>query len=95
MVFAHLFPAATVVALEPQMQNCLLLKANTLSLPNVRVHCKGLWNKETRVAVVPGSGNMDWGWHLEVLHTSALPGLGWLSKNLLNCILPARRMSSI
>lgn len=66
MVFAHLFPEAVVVALEPQAQNCLLLKANTLSLPNVRVHCVGLWDKVTRVAVLPGGGNLDWGWHLEV-----------------------------
>ena len=66
MVFANFFPNATIVVMEPQPQNCLMLKANTLALPNVRVHCKGLWSRATSVAMVAGGDGFDWGWHIEV-----------------------------
>ena len=66
MVFANLFPDATIVVMEPQPQNCMMLKANTLALPNVRVHCKGLWSRPTSVAMLSGGDGFDWGWHIEV-----------------------------
>ena len=66
MVFANFFPNATIVVMEPQPQNCMMLKANTLALPNVRVHCKGLWSRSTTVAMVAGGDGFDWGWHIEV-----------------------------
>lgn len=66
MVFANMYPHARIVALEPEQSNCLLLKANTLAFPNVKVHCKGLWDKTTQVAVVPGGDGKAWGWRIQV-----------------------------
>lgn len=66
MIFANLYPRAKIVVLEAERSNCLLLKANTLAYPNVHVHCKGLWNEATSLALKAGGGRKAWGWRIQV-----------------------------
>lgn len=41
VALAHLYPTAKIVVLEPAEDNCMVLKANTLTYANVHVECKG------------------------------------------------------
>lgn len=67
MLLAHMYPAATIVTLEPQPGNCWLLEANTRAFPNVHVECTGLWAKDANLKIIPSDDNLDWGWRtLEV-----------------------------
>lgn len=72
VLLAHMYPAATIVTLEPNPGNCWLLKANTAPFPNVHVECTGLWNKDANLKIVPSDDNLDWGWRtLEVEQPTA------------------------
>lgn len=50
--FGRQFPAARIVALEPDPENHSLAVQNTSGLPNVRVLQAGLWGRKTRLKVV-------------------------------------------
>ena len=65
VLFALLYPEATIITLEPERENCLLTKANTASFPHVTVHCLGLWNVETTVGMKHGVDGASWAWMIE------------------------------
>ncbi|GBG61651.1 hypothetical protein CBR_g22447 [Chara braunii] len=61
MIFANLFPNATIIAIEPAGTNYEMLKMNVGPYPNVHPINAALWNTVTRVNVGnPGLGN-EWG----------------------------------
>ncbi len=55
--FAHRYPEARVVAIEPAGENCALLRKNTLAYPNVEVLQAGLWNRDTGLRIVNPTGH--------------------------------------
>ena len=65
LVLGHIYPDATIVVLEPQPENCVLAKANTMSLKNVHVRCEGLWRTETHLALTKAGDGRQWAWQFE------------------------------
>lgn len=61
--FALRFPAAQVVALEPEDGNFRMLSRNVASLSNVRAVCAGLWARTSRLKVVD-PGHSSWGFRV-------------------------------
>ena len=51
LFFAHRFPAAQIISIEPEGANFQLLKANTAAYPNIRPVQAALWNRPTRLAI--------------------------------------------
>ena len=49
--FAHLFPHATILALEPEDSNFVTLQKNTANYPNIHTVKKALWHTSTRMQV--------------------------------------------
>ena len=49
--FAHRYPHASIVAVEPDPQNFRLLEHNTSAYPNVHRLNKGLWCRDTYLAI--------------------------------------------
>jgi FkbM family methyltransferase len=68
VLMANRYPAARILAVEPAASNFALLRRNTAAYPNIHaVHC-GLWNRDTRLAVVD-VGLGEWG--LQVTEAAA------------------------
>lgn len=58
--FANRFPTATIVAVEPDLNNFNFLKINTASYPNVHCLQKAIWPYATKMELIDlGTGN--WG----------------------------------
>lgn len=57
--FAHRFPDALVLAVEPEPQNFRLLTANTEAYPNIRCFKHALWPRHTCLNLENSSGNTD------------------------------------
>lgn len=56
--FATRYPGARVVAIEPDPENCALLRENCRGHPNVEVIRGALWHRSGRVAIAnPGAGS--------------------------------------
>jgi FkbM family methyltransferase len=49
--FAQLYPAATIVAVEPDAANCAILQRNVASYPLVRSVRAGVWPRSGRLAI--------------------------------------------
>lgn len=50
--FAHRFPEAKIIAIEPSRENCAVLERNIAGLENVYPLCMGLWNKDTCLEII-------------------------------------------
>lgn len=59
VMFAHLFPEAYIVVIEPDPDNFALLTLNTYRFANVHRENKGLWDRETGLNVKSYKGS--WG----------------------------------
>lgn len=58
--FAHQYPTAMVIAIEPDAENFKYLIQNTLAYPNVHCIRKAIWPRMAQLEIVdPGTGN--WG----------------------------------
>lgn len=57
IIFANLFPDATIVSVEPDSSNFATLQKNTAKYPNVHAENRGLWDKEAGLIInsYPGS----------------------------------------
>jgi len=55
--FRFFHPDATIVALEPEPENFRLLQRNTLGNPKTITLNQGLWSRECRLAIHPGTSN--------------------------------------
>lgn len=44
--------------------NCMVLKANTLTYANVHVECKALWSKDAELELYQPEDKMDWAWRV-------------------------------
>lgn len=74
VVLAHMFPAAMIIALEPDPANYQLLLLNTRRFGNVRQIQKGLWDKEVGLQVnrrvcnnrTPAGVHLDCSWGVTV-----------------------------
>ena len=51
LFFANVYPAAKIIAIEPDPDNFKLLKLNTSHYPNVKCINAALWDKETKVDI--------------------------------------------
>lgn len=49
--YANRFPAAKIIAIEPESANFELLKKNTEHYPNIHLYQAGLWNKVTGLKI--------------------------------------------
>lgn len=55
--FANKFPNATIICLEPDMENCAILRQNTENYTNVHILENALWNKNEDVVITnPDAG---------------------------------------
>ena len=62
--FAHAYPDATIIAVEPDAQNFELLIRNTARFPNVHALCAAVWEKSGTISLTdPGVG----AWGLQVM----------------------------
>ncbi|KAK9902838.1 hypothetical protein WJX75_008184 [Coccomyxa subellipsoidea] len=70
VLLAHMYPAATIVTLEPNPGNCWLLKANTAPFPNVHVECTGLWDKDANLKILAATSAwaLDCAWALACIY---------------------------
>jgi len=50
--FAHKYPGAQIVAVEPSAQNFEVLQKNTAAFPQVKGFNKGIWNKEVFLHII-------------------------------------------
>lgn len=57
--FAHRFPQARIVAIEPSKENFEILQCNVQGLSNVEPLCMGLWNKETHLRIIDTKSSKD------------------------------------
>lgn len=81
--FAHAFPNACIIALEPERSNFQLLVRNTMNHPNIVCMQAAIWSHETELALQnPNAAN--WAFQYEQAHTNnpedvvrskTLPGL--------------------
>ncbi len=67
--FANKYPQATIIAIEPELNNFELLKENVASYSNISAVQAALWNKNEEIDLVdPGLGN--WGFMTESKQSS-------------------------
>ena len=57
--FAHRYPHASIVAVEPEPQNFRLLERNTSAYPKVHRLNKGLWCRDTYLAIEDPTAEAD------------------------------------
>ncbi len=70
--FAIRYPAARIIAVEPEASNFALLKANTSSYANVTPVRAALWKENTGIDVIdPGKGK----WGFQTVANGERPGL--------------------
>lgn len=50
--FAHRYPAASIVAVEPSRQNFEMVEKNTAAYSQVTKICAGIWNKNTHLVII-------------------------------------------
>lgn len=55
--FAHKFPQASIVAIEPSSSNYDVVKKNVANFPLVKPICSGLWNKDAYLEIIDTSLN--------------------------------------
>jgi FkbM family methyltransferase len=71
--FAHTYPEATIIAIEPDVRNYQLLTLNTARFSNVRAVRAAVWKESGTIALTdPGSG--AWGLQVSESHTPAVGG---------------------
>jgi len=70
--FAHNYPKAKIIALEPEHSNYLQLKRNTEGYANVEVLEKGLWFRPARLKVSNPSSE-KWGFIFEEVEGDGVP----------------------
>ena len=54
--FAHKYPEASIVAIEPSRDNFESILKNTAAYPQVHAYCKGLWNKDVHLEITNTDG---------------------------------------
>ena len=59
LFFAHQFPEALIIAIEPEAENFRLLVQNTMGYKNIRPVQKALWPRVTHLAIENTSGQPD------------------------------------
>jgi len=62
--FAHKYPEATIIAVEPETNNFNLLKRNTEKYKNVRCIQSAIWNEDTHLRVID-NGQGSWAFTVE------------------------------
>ena len=68
--FAHKYPGARIVALEPDPENAALLRLNTSRHPEVEVLEAALWREDTTLDLLdPGGGS----WSMQVRESDEAP----------------------
>ncbi len=50
--FAHRFPQAMIVAVEPDRKNFEMLKKNTQNFTQIQSLCKGIWSRDTSLKII-------------------------------------------
>jgi FkbM family methyltransferase len=55
--FAHKFPNAKIVAIEPSSANYSIVQKNIANYPQVTAFCMGLWSKDTYLEIIDTSLN--------------------------------------
>ena len=50
--FAHRFPKANIVAIEPSKSNFLVVQKNIINYSQIKALCMGLWNKDTHLEII-------------------------------------------
>lgn len=58
--FANRYPAAKIIAVEPEKGNVEMARRNLQSYPNVSIEEKGVWNKDCSLEVVEGPDRQPW-----------------------------------
>jgi FkbM family methyltransferase len=61
--YAHKYPDAQIVAIEPDDENCELLRRNCRAYPNVVLMQGGLWNSD-RYLEIENPGDASWSFRL-------------------------------
>ncbi|TAF48394.1 MAG: FkbM family methyltransferase, partial [Sphingobacteriia bacterium] len=54
--FAHRYPKAKIVAIEPSRENFQMVLKNIAAYPQVKANCMGLWNKDVYLAITNTEG---------------------------------------
>ncbi len=70
--FAHHYPGAAVIALEPQDTNYALLVSNALPWENIRAFKMGAWWRASQVEPID-SGASSWGFRFQETQTGGVP----------------------
>jgi FkbM family methyltransferase len=55
--FAHLYPDATIVAVEPSQENYKVVEKNIVNFSNVKAKLGGIWNDNKHLAIVNTKDN--------------------------------------
>jgi FkbM family methyltransferase len=55
--FAHLYPGATIVAVEPSQENYKVVEKNIVNFSNVKAKLGGIWNDNKHLAIVNTKDN--------------------------------------
>ncbi|MFQ5644673.1 MAG: FkbM family methyltransferase [Thiogranum sp.] len=50
--FAHRYPGALIIAVEPEASNIEWLRRNTAAYPNIKIVEAGIWNRRARLTLV-------------------------------------------
>lgn len=50
--FAHRYPGAAIVAVEPSTTNFAMALKNTAAFPQIKIYQKGIWNKTVHLAII-------------------------------------------
>jgi FkbM family methyltransferase len=71
--FAHTYPEATIIAIEPDARNYELLMLNTMRFPNVHAVRAAVWKESGTISLTdPGSG--AWGLQVSESHSPVAGG---------------------
>ncbi len=57
--FAHRFPAAKIIAIEPSAENFKVLLQNVANIPQATLLCMGLWNRDTHLEILDTYNSND------------------------------------
>ncbi len=63
--FKTFYPAATVIAIEPDEENCKMFEKNTCALTDVHLLRGGLWPDSTHCLRIQNSEAAPWGYQVE------------------------------
>lgn len=82
--FAHRYPEAAVVAIEPSKNNFVMVEKNTAAFPQIKKICAGIWNKNAHLVIV-NKGDHDNAFMVEEStadHPEAIPAVSieWVMK---------------